>query len=157
VEEWFYLLIPIIIFILVGIFNLKPGKAILACTIAVILATIIFRYYRYLTVPVTGEQVWGAVFRGQVVIRLDSLMFGVAGAYLSYYHSLYWYKFRNQTFATGLIAILFIHISSKWLFPTSVFYYCNLSFICTSVSVILVLPFLSQLKSDRGYFYKAIT
>lgn len=157
VEEWFYLLTPSFIFILVGIFKLKPKKAILISIIGIILATIIFRYYRYSTISVTGEKVWGAIFRGQVVTRLDSLMFGVAGAYFSYYSPFKWIKYKNQTFVLGLIAVILIHVLPKWLFPTSTFYYCNLSFIFTSIAVLLVLPFLSELKSGKGFFYKIIT
>jgi peptidoglycan/LPS O-acetylase OafA/YrhL len=157
VEEWFYFLIPSIIFILVRIFRVKPEKAILSCIITIILATIIFRYYRYLTIPVTGEHIWGAVFRGQVVTRLDSLMFGVAGAYFSYYHPLNWIKYKNQTFILGLTGVIIIYALPKWLFTDSVFYYCNLSFTFTSVTVLLVLPFLSQLKSGKGCLYKTVT
>jgi peptidoglycan/LPS O-acetylase OafA/YrhL len=157
VEEWFYLLTPSIIFILVGIFKVKPQKAVLIGVVTVIAATITFRYYRYLTIPVTGEEVWGAVFRGQVVTRLDSLMFGVAGAYLYYYHAINWIKYKNQTFVLGITAIILIGVVPQWLFPQSVFYFCNISFIISAFSILLVLPFLSQLKTGKGVWYKCIT
>jgi peptidoglycan/LPS O-acetylase OafA/YrhL len=157
VEEWFYLLIPSIIFILTGLFKVKPQKAVLATVVSVITATIIFRYYRYLTIPVTSEEVFGAIFRGQVVTRLDSLMFGVAGAYFYYYHPLSWIKYKSQTFVLGITTIILIGIIPQWLFPKSVFYFCNISFIVTAFSILLVLPFLSQLKTGKGVWYKCIT
>ncbi len=157
VEEWFYLLTPSIIFILVGIFKVRPQNAVLACVVSVIITSIIFRYYRYLTVAVTGEEVWGAMFRGQVVTRLDSLMFGVAGAYFYYYHTVNWIKYKNQAFILGITAIVLISVLPQWLFPKSVFYFCNISFIVTAFSILLVLPFLSRLQSGKGLIYKCIT
>ena len=157
IEEWFYLLTPTFIFVLVGIFKFKPRNAVLTCIAVVITATVIIRYYRYLTIPVTNEEIWGAVFRGQVITRLDSLMFGVAGAYFAYYHSLNWSKYKNQTLAFGMIAIILIAVLPRWLFPTSLFYHCNISFIVSSFSILLVLPFLSQLRLAGGRFYKFIT
>jgi peptidoglycan/LPS O-acetylase OafA/YrhL len=120
VEEWFYLLIPSIIFILTGLFKVKPQKAVLATVVSVITATIIFRYYRYLTIPVTSEEIFGAIFRGQVVTRLDTLMFGVAGAYFYYYYPLSWIKYKNQTFVLGITVIILTGIIPQWLFPKSV-------------------------------------
>jgi peptidoglycan/LPS O-acetylase OafA/YrhL len=157
VEEWFYLLIPSIIFILTGLFKVKPQKAVLATVVSVITATIIFRYYRYLTIPVTSEEVFGAIFRGQVVTRLDTLMFGVAGAYFYYYYPLSWIKYKNQKFVLGITVIILTGIIPQWLFPKSVFYFCNISFIVTAFSILLALPFLSQLKTGKGVWYKCIT
>jgi hypothetical protein len=157
VGEWFYLLTPFIIFILAGVFKVKPQKAILTFVIAVIAATIIVRYYRYLTIPVIGEEVWGAVFRVQVVTRLDSLMFGVAGAYFYNYHPLSRIKYKNKTFIIGLASVILIAIIPRLLFPASAFYFCNISFIINSLSILLVLPFLSSLQTGKGLIYKYFT
>jgi peptidoglycan/LPS O-acetylase OafA/YrhL len=157
VEEWFYFLIPLIIFTSAGLFRVKPKMSIWACIVIIILVSILFRYYRYLTIPLTGVDIWGAFFKGQVVTRLDSLMFGVAGAYFSYYYPLTWIKYKSQTFILGMAGVIVIYVLPKWLFPNSAFYYCNISFILTSITVLFVLPFLSQLKTGRGCLYKIIT
>jgi peptidoglycan/LPS O-acetylase OafA/YrhL len=157
VEEWFYLLIPVLIFLLVGAFNFKPQKAILVSIVSIITAAILFRYYRYLTLSVTNEEVWGAMFRGQVITRLDSLMFGVTGAYIYYYHTLKWIQYKKQTLVIGLVLIVLIGIIPQWFFPNSVFYFCNIFFIVSAISILLVLPYLSQLKSGSGILYKWVS
>jgi peptidoglycan/LPS O-acetylase OafA/YrhL len=40
VEEWFYITIPILLFILVGIFKISPKRAILSTVIAIVVASI---------------------------------------------------------------------------------------------------------------------
>lgn len=80
VEEWFYLLVPSFIFICVGIFHVKTKKSILLVAITAIIFTTCFRYFRYINFPHSISE-WDLNYRKQVITRLDSLMFGVIGAF----------------------------------------------------------------------------
>ncbi len=157
IEEWFYLLTPVLIFFCMGILKLAPKKSVLIVIIAVIIFSISVRYYRYLTIEVSSVEIFGKIFRGQVVTRLDNLMFGVLCAYIAFYHTTTWIRYKNQTFVLGLLLILLNIYIPKFYFPASVFYWCNLSFIFTATAIGLTLPWLSQLKKGKGMLYKFVT
>jgi len=157
VEEWFYLLIPIIIFTNIAVLKLKPRQGVLSTAITVILLTIAYRYYRYTTINVDSVEIFGKMFRNAVITRLDSLMFGVTGAWLFYYKQLYWIKNKTRFFIAGIILHVTIKIFTDFIFINSAFYFCNFSFILEAVATLLLLPFLSQLKAAEGITYKIIT
>ncbi len=157
IEEWFYLLIPFIIFFGVGILKLTPKKSVFVTILIIIIFTIAFRYYRYVTIPITSEEEWGGLFRGQVITRLDNLMFGVLGAYVFFYYTRWWVKYKNQSLIAGLILIVFVKFITAFYLSGSVFYYCNVSFILEAMAILLTLPWLSQLKKGNGNIYTFIT
>jgi len=157
IEEWFYLLIPLLIFTIVGLFKLAPKKALLATIAGVIVCTILYRYYRYLSIEVTSVEIWDTMFRKQVVTRMDSLMFGVAGAWFYYYYPSFWIRYSKPAFITALLLLVVTRIVTVQYLSGSIFYYCNLSFILVSITVLLLLPFLSQLRTGKGPLYRFVT
>ncbi|GAB6012151.1 acyltransferase family protein [Viscerimonas tarda] len=150
VEEWFYLIVPVSLFILHRLFRFKAKTAIALTVVIIILSTNLLRLYRiYYGIPLDYHQ---------VVMRLDSLMYGVLGAYLIHYYSDFW----NKYIKTGLIiaAILFV--------AQALFGYCSASgpsaVVHTIVSdiqhsivpiiVLLALPYLSSIKKGDGFVYR---
>jgi len=90
IEEWFYIFLPVSLLILVRA-GLRVPTALLSLIAITIIASLAFRYGRLLELeandhPLGKLRVWDGIFRKQVVMRLDSLMYGVFGAYLHYYH-----------------------------------------------------------------------
>ena len=81
-------------------------------------------------------------------------MFGVLGAYISYYYKSLWIKFRKQLLFIGV----FIFFASKFILPhfTSIdgVYFCVFSFTLTSIGTLFLLPYLSELKKGNGFLYK---
>lgn len=157
VEEWFYLLIPAMLFFISYAFKIKPKYAVIFTGVAVIIITIIYRYHRYVTIEVTNTDIFGSMFRGAVITRLDGLMFGLAGAWASYYYKPLWIKSKNWLFAVAIIFHIFLRITAVYLFNTSAFYFCNLSFVLDALATLALLPFLSEVKSAKGFVYKSIT
>ena len=157
VEEWFYLLIPSFLFAGVMTGRVKPKQMILIAIITVVTLTILFRYYRYLTVPPASEQAWGAVFRGQVITRLDNIMFGLLGAYLAYYYKALWLRYKKPLFYIAIGLLLLTKLLGDYLLPTSVFYFCNVSFLLTELAVLMAFPLMSEIKTGSGIVYRFLT
>lgn len=155
VEDWFYIITPLILFVLLK-FKLLPVKKIILITVFFIFFSVVFyRYLKFTTLDIGEETKYSLRFGRQVFIRLDSLMFGVYGAYLYYFHKKFWKKHRLKFLVLGIVTLLL----SKYLelFFFSPFYYCVLSFSVISLTTFLFLPYLSLLKSSRGIIYKIIT
>ena len=155
VEEWFYLLIPILILLLSFTFKLSKNKAIVTTAILLIIAVTAFRFYRFLNVSVLDVYDWDLIFRKQVVTRLDSLMFGVIGAYICYYYNTYWLKYKNILFITGIFLLLITQCFSFANFGSM--YYCVFSFSLNGIGVLLLLPYLNDIKHGNGRVYKWVT
>ncbi|MDF2552045.1 MAG: acyltransferase [Chryseobacterium sp.] len=157
VEEWFYIITPIIIFILINIVHLNTKKSILYTAIFVIGFTIFYRFCRYF---ITIDQslyninVWDAFFSKQVITRLDSLMFGVLAAYIKNYHSNLWNTNKIAFFAVGIVLIL---INKFQLFGSANFYHSVLHFTFLSVGVVLLLPLLESCKRASSPIATSIT
>ena len=158
VEEWFYLLIPLFIFLAINAAKLKGPKEVVFSTIVIIIiSTIAYRFYRFTTMDVSTPEIFDIMFRRPVVTRLDGIMFGVAGAYLIYYHYSLFSRNKNMLFVVGIVLHVFIKIANNLFFANAVFYFCNFSFVLEALATLLLLPFLSQLNTGKGILYKVIT
>lgn len=156
IEEWFYLIFPILIFF-TFLFKKSYKKSLLYVALIVIVFITAFRFYRFSHVDIKGISDWDLIFRKQVITRLDSLMFGVIGAYISYFYKSLWIKFKTPLLFVGIL----IFIASKFILPnfTSIIgvYNCVFSFTLISIGSLSVLPFLSELKTSSRLLFKPIT
>jgi peptidoglycan/LPS O-acetylase OafA/YrhL len=159
IEEWFYLLIPILIGLFIFISKGSVRKNVLMTAISVITLVTVFRYYRYSTASINSLGEWDLIFRKQVVTRLDSLMFGVIGAYAYFYYTELWLNYKKQLLILG--ASLFLLTKFEIYFPIyspiNGLYMTVFSFTLTSVATLFLLPYLSDLKTGEGVLYKIIT
>ncbi len=159
IEEWFYLLIPISIFLLIWLFKIPPRYAVLIIAVLIILFVTNLRYIRYLLNPNIGLLQWDLLFRKQVVTRLDSLMYGIIGAYFAYYKHQNWIKHKVPLFLLGILMILGEKYIWKFMLPVTGInlYFCVFTFMMTSFGTLAVLPFLSEWKKTSSIFYKPVT
>lgn len=155
VEEWFYLLTPIPLYLSTKLRKIDRRNLILFWIAGVILSVTAFRFYRayhfgYLTVDD-----WDISLRKQVLTRLDSLMYGVFGAYVSLYHPNLWHKAANKGFLAGIIFLL----CDKFFFSFthSLFYLNYFKLTLAAVGTLLLLPRLSALKRNTGWAVNTIT
>ncbi len=157
IEEWFYLIVPILIAACIRILHLTPRKSMLFTAIGIIMAVTLTRYIRYSTVPVLTAEDWDLLFRKQVITRLDSIMYGTVGAFIHYYHPRFWLKYKNMFFLTGIA----LFMATKFIIPphtkVSDLYTTVFSFSLISVSTLFLLPFLSNLKTGKGILYRFFT
>ncbi|WP_372757303.1 acyltransferase family protein [Mariniflexile sp.] len=156
IEEWFYIITPLIIFILIRVFILSVDKSILITVAAIILFTTLFRYYRFSSLFIDNIETWNSMLRTQILTRLDSLMYGLIGAYIYINYFNFWSKYKVQLFVIGLF--LFTLTKFNFLnFSQFGLYDCVFSFSVVSIATLFLLPYLSLLKNGRGFIYKYTT
>ena len=84
-------------------------------------------------------------------------MYGVIGAYLSYFNNLNWLKYKKPLLFIGFI-IMFI---SKFIIQKGIaiggLYNTVFSFTALSIATLFLLPYLSDYKKGSGVLYKFIT
>jgi peptidoglycan/LPS O-acetylase OafA/YrhL len=114
VEEWFYLSFPFLTFGLNFILKNKK-KALIISLLFFLITPLLLRTYNYFTNENHTE--WATNIQKVVVYRLDSLMYGVLGAYLFTYHKALWEKHKNTMFIfaifLGLIITVYSRLSAK--------------------------------------------
>jgi len=156
IEEWFYLLLPILLFIWIKLFKLSINKALLITAIGIIVCVTLFRYYRYENLEINNLIAWDKTFRKQVFTRLDSLMFGVIGAYIFYNYKAFWQRYKKLLLVVGIALFLISRYNFFGFHPWG-FYSCVFSFTTVSVATLFLLPYLSGLKNGKGFVYKFLT
>lgn len=153
VEEWFYLLIPSILFALSSFRKFDFKKKLLLTSLLIIISITVYRYFKFLNLE--NQNNYGLLFARQVFTRLDGLMYGVLAAYLHFYNNDLWNKYRKAFLFFGVFFLIIFKIYENYY--TNTLYYCAFSFSITSITTLLFLPFLSNLKKGHGTIYKSIT
>jgi peptidoglycan/LPS O-acetylase OafA/YrhL len=145
IEEWFYLLFPLLLWVLVGVFRKHKQRVILWGIFTLLLLPLLYRISISDT-PVGGFYDWDVFFRKAVVTRLDAVIYGVLAAYLKFYHGAFWFKHRRGFFAAGLaLCLLNIYLPKS----LSGFYAKTFSFCVTSLGAALLLAQADAIKQAR--------
>jgi peptidoglycan/LPS O-acetylase OafA/YrhL len=144
VEEWFYLLFPVMLLMLLGL--IRSRRLAMAGTIGLFLALpLVFKYYQYQQGKGLDAALWDAYYRRVVAARLDAIALGVLACYLQHYHAGLWRGLRRPGLglAAGLLVVTFLYPK---LGPDVLFYNVWLRPLLEGLVVLLVLPFFSQLR-----------
>ena len=158
VEEWFYLLVPVQMFSAVRLAREHPDRAVLAVVALVILAVMALRAFRVLDWdPTTGGD-WDALLRKQVATRLDSLMWGVLGAWLSLRRPGAWHRWAAAALAAGLLLfvgekVVLDHVSAA----AGRAYVEHAMLAVQPFAALLLLPALSRWRRFPGFVGRAVT
>ncbi|MES2377389.1 MAG: acyltransferase [Bacteroidota bacterium] len=158
VEEWFYLLIPLLLFVFVKFFKIKTATSIAIISIAILSFSTILRIERYFdNLPITPLK-QEMLFRMQVITRLDSLMYGVLAAFISSYNNTLWIVNKGYKLIAGLL-ILVINKLLTQIHQTEilVFYNTIFQFSFNAIGTAFLLPYLSNYKTGKGAIFKTIT
>jgi peptidoglycan/LPS O-acetylase OafA/YrhL len=150
IEEWFYIFLPVSLFIIVK--RIPSAKGVLTVILLLILLPLLYRILH------SGENVdpfgWDVNFRKVVLMRLDTIIYGVLAAYIKFYHKTFWEKYRVHSFVMGIIFIFIISNIDKE--PNS-FFAKTFYFNCVSIGAMLLLPFADSIKNYRGTIGRAIS
>lgn len=157
VEEWFYLLVPLLILIMVKIFHLSFRNSLITIALLLILCVTIFRFSRYVTMDFTTVEMWDKHLRQQVFTRLDSLMYGVIGAYLNFFHKSIWVKYKHICLLGGVLLLIVNQILVSFITPINGVYTTVFSFTLFAIGVLAMLPYLNELKVGKGMLYRVVT
>ena len=145
VEEWFYLLIPVMLF--VGA-NKMPLKKVVPIIILIVFlfsnAIRVYRVYRY-----------GMLDTGAVFVRIDNILFGILGAWLSFYQFKIWTNYRNFFFVTGMIGYLGNHFYKA--FSGNNLYNILLQPQIELLFILMTFPKIAVIKEGKGAIARIIT
>lgn len=155
VEEWFYLLVPLCLFLLVRFTGIPRKNLVLIIIFALVVLVTIFRAYRVNQLGINDFDSWDNYIRKTVLCRLDSIMFGFLGAWISFYHPEKWTKNKLAVFIPGLILIFIPQIVS-YLYGYTPIFNNYLSLSVTAIGTFLMLPLLSNYRSAKGIIARFI-
>lgn len=156
VEEWFYLILPILLAFFINILKFSPKYSFLILTLTIIATINLYRFYLYTNLEVISLNDWDLLFRKRVSTRLDSLMFGVFGSYLAFYHQRLWERQKQFYFTIGLFLLFFAQFRTFNIRSFDL-YECVFSFSTASMGTLLLLPYLSSIKTGSGLLFKCCT
>ncbi|HET9502405.1 MAG TPA: acyltransferase [Hymenobacter sp.] len=147
VEEWFYLLFPVVVLVLAGL--TRSRRAAMAGTVALFLVLpLVFKYCQYQQGKGLDAALWDGYYRRVVAARLDAIALGVLACYLQHYYAGLWHRLRRP--GLGLAAALLV---VTFLYPKLgsdvLFYNVWLRPLLEGLTVLLVLPFFSQLRRQH--------
>lgn len=148
IEEWFYLSMPII-FILTFSIRKKNNSIVFVIT-SIIVLILFYRFHLFKTRDISTFTKVDLNILRQVVPRLDAIMFGVLGAYLSLFKEKLW-AFLNKKWMT-FIAFIMLYLLKQFNSNYDTFYYIILLPALKSFAVLLMLPFLSSYKLKKTNF-----
>lgn len=147
VEEWFYLLIPAILFFCFK-FTKDRKKTFLATALSIIAMVTLARFLRLQQINYPAD--WDLSIRRPTFMRLDSIMYGMIGAFLYHYKYKIWQS-KNLLFWIGMAILIFIKIR----FAPGVKVYLGLSL--ESFGTLLLLPKLNSIKSGTGVIFRFLS
>ena len=154
IEEWFYFLFPIVVIIISRIFSRLTVKKIFLITICLfLLLPLLYRIKRaYFLLGNPGDWIWEDLFRKTVITRLDTIVFGVFGAYLNFYYSKIWSCFRYVKFVIGIVLIYI----AQYKLNAGILHF-TLYFDVLSLGVLLLIPLLNSIRTANKYLSLPIT
>ncbi len=158
VEEWFYFLVPAIIFTCHLLFSkvISKKKLLLSVILSIIIGSTALRVHRGLTTGDMNIYTWNIWFYKIVLLRLDTIMFGFFAAFVRYYYPAFWVRIKDiclYLFIAGVTITLIGHEYWKehmlWL----------KTFFLTQTGIIMTLwlPKLDSMKTGRGFWVKFMT
>lgn len=149
VEEWFYLIVPLSLFLAVRFPAEKKWTIIVLIVVFIVVVTGIRLHRADSFDPLAGN--FGEEIVKVVVTRLDSIMYGVLAAWLAFYYPAGFARFRKPLLVGGLILLFASN------FDFGLFYYTRIRYSLVPLITIMLLPFLSTFRKEDGLAYRIIT
>lgn len=162
IEEWFYLLLPLVIWA-VSKSGLSQKHVFLAALLLFLVFSIGLRCYKVAMVGDIAMKPFdsGNLYRTSVLTRLDALMLGVLGAYIKWYEGVFWYRVRWWAFGLGVVILYWMRLRTPLeheLLSGSALYLHSLHTTVNGLAILMLIPLADSLKQGKGGFWtKAIT
>jgi peptidoglycan/LPS O-acetylase OafA/YrhL len=153
VEEWFYLLIPPMAFLMA---KRRPLRQAIPIIIGLVIVSVNFvRIYKVHHYHIAGFEAYAYDLMMTVPTRLDALMYGVLGAYLSFYKFPIWKKYNNVFLISGIVILIGNNI---YVDLANIGFYENyLQATVIAIGALLLLPKLESVKVGSGILARIIT
>jgi len=149
IEEWFYLTTPFILLGMIRVLKLSVRESVWITALSIIVIVTAFRCVRHTQISVTNFGLWDLNYRKQVGTRLDSLMFGVIGAYLMYFKKKLWLKYKLPLLILGVALFVCIRVVHLYGIHGYGVYINVFSFSLISLATLLTLPYLGSFKKRK--------
>lgn len=155
IEEWFYLSLGAGLFLSLK-FGRSVQKTLLFWILFIILSSTCIRSLNAIKYSCVDNTCWQAYIRGQVITRLDSLMFGVLAAYISVFFKQTWISMRSRP--VWFFGILLVFIPQAYDYFIGGMWFKNYFFFTfVSIGTFFLLPVAANLTKGSGVIYKLIT
>ena len=156
IEEWFYLLFPIIltgIYFIVKGFKVPKRQIFLGAILIFLLIPFMLR--AIIASKFEVDQFWleAKIFK-VVIYRLDGIALGLLAAYIKHWHPSFWFKSRNIGFISGIV-VCYAILYTTWPpneFSTKVF-----QIFIQSIGCFLLLPKFDSMKKAPPIITKVFT
>jgi peptidoglycan/LPS O-acetylase OafA/YrhL len=160
VEEWFYISFPLTSIGIARLFPKWKVKQVVMSTIVIFVALPLAArfFFAYLVSPdgrfdLLFERVnFEKYFRSRMILRLDSIAFGVLGAWIAYYYESFWKQNTWKVFATGMVIYLFFR-----LYNFGPLFQSTFRFTICSFAIFMFLPLASTVKTGPVRWAAPIT
>ena len=140
VEEWFYLLFPISLFLIYRLSKSFTTAFLLSAVIFIIIPTLVRVQMAFMPNLIN----WDENFRKVMFIRLDAIMYGVLAAWIKKRFLANWIKFRIPFLVIGSLILFFTWLFAlQQTFNTS-FFAKTFLFSLISIGVACTLPVCDQ-------------
>lgn len=156
IEEWFYIIMPLLLLTTTKLSQFKKKYNLLLGTLIIIFSCLILR----IMLAVYTNNSWDSGFRKLMPLRLDAIAIGVLFAYIKFYNPTLWLKQKNFSFYSSLIFILLLSTVYFQDYLTTFegsFFLKTIFFSIFSISIGLLLPFLSQYHSTHNNIATSFT
>ena len=142
IEEWFYFTFPLLVYGMIKLFGSRNIKYYFLIAIGI-----------FFLFPLTYRIYYNNInLRGIVLARIDSIAFGVLGAYIKQYHSNIWNMSPKICIFIG-VSIL----SSTVYFNGNSFWKNTFNYDILSIGILLMFPLLSNLTTCLKWISLPIT
>lgn len=151
-EEWFYLLFPLLFLVSVKVFKKRdPYFTLTGLCIAYIIISFAIRTQIF----VTYHPHWDAVMRKSLLTRIDCSVYGVLMSLFFYKGKELFIKYKNVLFIIGLLLYI-ISIYFRILYPEG-FYYNVVYFTVIPAAFAITIPFFYCFKRGTNFMFTTFT
>ena len=147
VEEWFYILFPLVLFAIHRQVK-SSGKSILN---TILLTLVLFLLIRSISALMI-DMPWDKGFRKLVIMRLDAIAYGVLGAYFYLFRAQRWGKYKMIALCIGVFSIILFCCFFWWDFHAHAnegFFSKTFLFSLLGIALVCVFPYFNALKKTR--------
>ncbi|WP_294283500.1 acyltransferase [uncultured Chryseobacterium sp.] len=157
IEEWFYLLLPILLFVFYKIFRFSVKKNIIISALIVLIISLAIRIVIFNSTEIGSIVDWDNNFRKPIITRLDSILLGVIGAWFYIYKNDLLRAYKTHCFICGFIIFAANKLYLDYILEQFGFYYSVIYFTAMPFSILLMLPAAYYLKEAKGLFSDIIS
>lgn len=160
VEEFTYLLLPISILIGSFLFKNRSKKwTYMAIVTSLIVLLILNKFIYNQTTTNTTLMQWNVSLKAVVIYRMDSILIGVLFSWMALNYQHFWEKQKVNLAFVGVVLLAMMYVGVGFFQLTIENYpmFWNVLYLpITSITLALFLPILSQWKTSKLPFQKAI-